>query len=484
MIQSLHIFRKDVRHLWADLVVYAALLIAASVVIPMGWNGANASLTPLQIFIRLLNFLIPIMWLIMISRLIHDESLVGDTQFWITRPYKWASLLGAKLLFIVVCVALPFAVAQWATILQAGLNPLHTIPAQLLSLLKMGLIVWLTFTVVASVTSTVQRMFMSILAVMIFWGVSLTMLGSPLGPRMELPSGAIGIIIGGLLVGILLYQYASRNTFASRMAIVVTALLLVALFACLVEGAIQGPVTYFVRHHYSTSENGSLRLAYDPNGKASKSPGEPDNTGGKLVMVLIPVSIQGLDSTVQLDDQNVAFTVDAPGYHYASPWRPAYTVEDNVALFFPQRVLDKIHESSVRMHISEVAQRLLPGTPETVTAASDFNIPGNGRCHLRANVPGNNVICRYPFEIAARTTIRTAVVAGLCGVPGPASPSIETLAVRSPINGPDPTIEIPLRLGGAICPGTPITFTAYHPGENFRLELDIPSIAVDQYVTR
>ena len=483
MIQSLHILRKDIRHLWADLSVYVALLVAASVMIPMGWN--DASNPPLQIFIGLLKILIPIIWLVMIARLIHDESLVGDQQFWITRPYTWASLLGAKLLFILLCVMLPFALTQWAMVLQAGANPLHTIPEQMLGLLQTGLIVWLTFTVVASVTSTVQRMFMSMLAVVIFWALALTILSVPSGPRMALPfaSETFGIVIGGLLIAILLYQYASRNTFRSRIALVATAFLFVALFSFLVEGRMQGLVNFFVHHHYPISTDASLKLTFDPNGKPSKIPDERNNTVGKMAIVPVPVSIQGLDSDAQLDDQSISFTIDAPGYHYVSPWRPAFTIEDKVVLFIPRQVLAKIHGSNVRMHFSEIAQRLLPGTPQTVTAASDFSVPGEGRCHLQEGLPGNNATCRYPFRIAARTSIRAAVADTSCNSSG-THPGMETLAARSPANGADPTFEVPLRLGGTICPGTQITFTPYHPAEKFRLELDVPAISLDQYVSR
>jgi hypothetical protein len=63
-------------------------------------------------------------------------------------------------------------------------------------------------------------------------------------------------------------------------------------------------------------------------------------------------------------------------------------------------------------------------------------------------------------------------------------PGMETLGTRFSGNGLDPTIDILLRLGGKICPGTQLTFTDYHPAENFRLELDIPSISRDRYLAR
>jgi hypothetical protein len=104
--------------------------------------------------------------------------------------------------------------------------------------------------------------------------------------------------------------------------------------------------------------------------------------------------------------------------------------------------------------------------------------------HLRTELSLYNLSCRYPFELASCTIIRTTVADTSCNSSGPTHPGIETLAAHSPVGGPDPTIEITLHLGGAVCPGTPLTFTAYHPAENFRLELDIPSISLDRYLVR
>ena len=60
----------------------------------------NAPLDPSRLVPVMLKFLVPQMWLVLISRVVHDEGLVGDRQFWITRPYPWQILLTAKLAFI------------------------------------------------------------------------------------------------------------------------------------------------------------------------------------------------------------------------------------------------------------------------------------------------------------------------------------------------------------------------------------------------
>ena len=486
MIQSLHILRKDIRHLWVDLTLYLALLVAFSVVMPNIW-GETSGLNPaLAIFAGLLKILIPILWLVMIARLIHDESLVGDQQFWITRPYTWGSLLGAKLLFIVLCVVLPFVLMQWTLLLQAGLNPLHALAGQSLTMLYFALWVWLPFVAVAAVTSTMQRMFMLMLAAVIFWGAVLTMLGSSIGPRM-MPPYAVEIFVvlsGGLLIGILLYQYATRYSLRSRIALVGTTVLLVGFFWCFMEAGIPGPANMLIRHHYAGSTNPSLRLVFDPSLPPFKD--AQSFRFGKLVTMHLPVEMHGLDDADQLENENVSFTVDAPGYHYDSPWRPLYRNDRDsrmMMLFIPQSVLDRVHGANVRMHFSMVATRTVPGASQVITAAAHFDLPGNGSCKVLSELAGN-LRCRFPFQRSQRIAIKGYVGTAPCGSSGPTHPGIGMVSAHAPEISIDPLTQMTLPLGGTVCPGTPLTFVAYHPAENFRLELDIPEISLDRYAVR
>ncbi len=52
-------------------------------------------------------YLLPMAWWFLVSLAVYGEPLPGNRQFWITRPYRWTSLLGAKLLFIVAFVSFP-----------------------------------------------------------------------------------------------------------------------------------------------------------------------------------------------------------------------------------------------------------------------------------------------------------------------------------------------------------------------------------------
>jgi hypothetical protein len=96
--------------------------------------------------------------------------------------------------------------------------------------------------------------------------------------------------------------------------------------------------------------------------------------------------------------------------------------------------------------------------------------------------PSHALIASRPEHVPRHiaTTIHAAVSTAPCGNSGPLHPGLETLAAHSGRGGQTPKIS--LHLGGAICPGTQFTFTDYRSAENFRLELDIPSISLDRHL--
>ena len=484
MIQSLHIFRKDIRHLWPELTLYIVLLTAFGLVTPQLREGARFFGTMLGLFANLLNVLLPVVMFLLIIRAIQDESLVGDQQFWVTRPYAWTSLLGAKLLFIVVCIILPFAAMQCSLLLQAGLNPLASIPGLLLTLLYFVVIVWLTMTVVAAVTSTLARAFLSLVAALVIWAGFLTLISSfgdgiRTTPPIGFTTGAI--LLGGLVTGILLYQYASRNTSRSRIALLTTAALFLVLMCCVFRQYPAGVMSALIRHHYPASTNAAEHLNFD------SSPGAYQDSLGRVrahsgfFSVILPVHLEGLDPSARIHEANLSFTVDAPGYHYTSPWQPVTVAERGLPVPIPEDIFNRIHATSARIHLNVAAQRLLPDAPQTVTVTDNFNVPG-GRCIMLANRPSGSLVCRYAFQGPPPTRINGSVTAQSCDAAGPPRPGVTITSSRTAGTIPDPIIQEPLDLGGNVCPGTQLTFLPYHPAGDFRLELDIPSITLDHYV--
>ena len=142
MKQVIHIFAKDSRHFWPEIVVSLAITAAFTWIYPNHWTqnnlrfGSYVRISPeWELLAGILTLLVPVSWWLLITRVIHAESLVGDRQFWLTRPYEWRKLLGAKLLFLLVYLYVPLVIVKLVLLAQAGFHPVSYIPGLLFNLL-------------------------------------------------------------------------------------------------------------------------------------------------------------------------------------------------------------------------------------------------------------------------------------------------------------------------------------------------------------
>ncbi len=107
MSQTIHILKKDIRHLRLEIGVVFVMGIAVAGIPP---NALS------------LGLLMAVAGAYLIVRVVQAEPIPGDTQFWITRPYRWTSLLAAKLSFIVLFVNLPVFGAQLVVFVRDGFS--------------------------------------------------------------------------------------------------------------------------------------------------------------------------------------------------------------------------------------------------------------------------------------------------------------------------------------------------------------------------
>ena len=123
MRQALHIFYKDIRQFRYDVIL--TLVLTAT----FAWyTGHRTPLLGFQtdrlnVVADLLGLLLPFAWGYLVARAIYGEPLPGDRQFWVTRPYRWKSLLGAKVLFIAAFVTLPLLLSDCVILSLQGLHP-------------------------------------------------------------------------------------------------------------------------------------------------------------------------------------------------------------------------------------------------------------------------------------------------------------------------------------------------------------------------
>jgi len=233
MRQALHIFKKDVRHLWFEVAV------AITVVAAFTFTGARRALwlaDPVTNRIAawtLVMILLPLAWWTLIARVIHDEVLPGDNQFWITRPYSWKSLLGAKALFILAFISIPMLLADGVIVRAHGLHPLGAeLPGLLWSQVLLAIVFVLPIAALSALTTGfVQLIFAILTPCVIALGVAIVapevVLTGFLGASDWVKMYYVFLVISVAASAILFWQYSVRRTSAARSLAVAAGILAV-----------------------------------------------------------------------------------------------------------------------------------------------------------------------------------------------------------------------------------------------------------------
>lgn len=497
--QPLHIFRKDLLHLWPETLVVVLLFAAFAWAAPSGWSGSEyvGVATLLAAFLKF--FLMPISWLVVISRLIHDEPLVGDRQFWTSRPYHWAKLLAAKAIYLGVFLYLPFLLMQVFLLKRAGLYPTTVIPALLHNLLLLTAIIVVPLAAIAAVTGTFARMLLSTIGAVIYLlivGLGLLYLIFRRMPPPGLEYGVLGLVVL-LPLAALVYQYATRRTSITRTLLLATPLLVAALLVIL-------PATALIRHDYPLAASASdPKLAPVPAQLLPKTaPAGTLRVANKMVEVGLPVATSGIDEQSNYTLKGSAVTLDAAGVHWASPYLNEFGTEINayrpgllVPAAMPLDVFNRVKDTPTDVHLSLAADHLKLDPPTTWRATAEpFAIPGHGRCSWSTEDPEAPPVCRFPFAAPEPNFVSARLPAGSCSDPeSTRTPHQMNLAAGSSTLDFDPVVTVPLSFPGprgagpaphVLCPGTPLEFSQAKSLGKVRFEVDLKGMLLDPLAAR
>jgi hypothetical protein len=146
MRQAIHIFRKDVRHCWP----YAAVALALTAAPLLRLAGKAQDNTQWDLAVLPL----AAAWWLAIRAVVREERPAGESQFWVTRPYSWRSLLAAKILFLAVFLGLPVFLSDCIVLHASGFDPVPLIPGLLLRQGWLAGFLALPFTVAALTRTT------------------------------------------------------------------------------------------------------------------------------------------------------------------------------------------------------------------------------------------------------------------------------------------------------------------------------------------
>jgi hypothetical protein len=495
MNQVLNIFRKDTRRFWPEILLSVVLTFAYAAASPNSWKAFHDQNVQqrMMMITGALTFLMMTGWWLLIARVVHAETLVGDRQFWITRPYEWEKLLAAKVLFVAAWIGVPYLLTQSLVRAEAGFSPIANAPILLLNLLMMSTAFLLPLFSVATVTANFARLTLTLLACLaILIGYTFLTNGIPHGyiASNPYPNRVLyPLLFCGCAVAIAL-EYATRRVWASRAMLIVLPLLLALSAAAhsrqsLVDRAYPRP---------SAEVAPPVSFALTP---SAARPIEARSYEG-WDYIDLPFRFSGVAEGYAVVTADMKFTLTAAdGSQWTSPWQQTH---DHIgpsghgsilSLQLSPSLYDRFKSGPVTLKIAFALSRYQADTVTTMPFPTrDQAVPGVGICSAEW---GFGLICR-----SARDPRLTYVTAAWANAPCSNSPS-PSAATRHGAGWYEPqNIDFALtsvwtphlyfsggdddedgnRYRWRVCPGSPLTVTQYHLVDRTQTDFNFTNFAL------
>jgi len=496
MNQVLHIFRKDTRRFWPEIVVFFVVLVLFVIVEPNVWHSPElvAGLGEVGLMVGSFLLLIPAAWWLLVARAVQDESLVGDRQFWITRPYRWPSLLGAKILFVLAWLGAPYFVAQLILLHVAGFSAIeHAAGAAGLTLLLVAALT-LPALALAALTSNLVRLVLTALACLVALVGLFALVGGLRNTEAATHFAAhvpdqnwLGwvILIGGCMA-ILILQYATRRAWLSRG-------LLVGVPILMFGSGILYSSQLLADHAYAVPPP-SAAPAFTAESASDTDRQVMAREWKKHVFVDVPVRYSGTEESYAAVAENMRFTLKgADGSQWTSPWqamrerlRTGQTVS-RLSLQLTPELYEQFKAGPMTLHVEfEVSQYQAESSSTVEYPLTDVAVPGIGFC----TQDFTGLFCRSAVKDAPLAFVTGEWRNAPCAAPPskwdrtlpgsgwltPISQGFQLLAVRSnmaPLGG---------RSDGQwyMCPGSPMSFTEYRLVGRTRAEMTVLNFQIPQ----
>ena len=375
----LHIFKKDARRLrWA--IALALLLQVAVAYVDATRNSAYPGMQEGWVTILLL-----VTWASLIALAVHEDSLVGDRQFWISRPYRWPMLLGAKLLFATAFVHAPSFLADAVILGARGFHPWEWIPHLLAKQLMLAAALTLPVMAMAAVLQNFAQL-----------ALTVVLIGAVIGNRVAFVAdvfmsswlaGLRVILLDGFLVApfvlsvaIILLQFARRQTWRSRILGIVSVVVVVLLFSFV------SPI--FISRAQAALDPGDSRISIELG--AMPAPGDlpdtfephPYREDNRWAELKLPLHIAGIPAGVRTYFMTTEFELTAPdGRRYKDQIEPHGLGGHWLLLRVRRALFDKIKNTNVELKVTAVALLFRRGETTTLPLESNRPVPLVGRCY-------------------------------------------------------------------------------------------------------
>ncbi len=318
MSQVLHIFRKDVHKHWLEIIVSLSLLLWFGWKTPILWDQEH-HFGDLEVSRRLFFILgvsLCLSWWFLIARVIQDESLVGDRQFWLTRPYQRRWLLAAKALFVIAVINVPVLIFDVVLLGRSGFSPWHFLPGLLQAQFMLTAVLILPVVTISVITKSIAQ-FLLVLFALIVYVSGLTWVLDQI-PSSDAGSEGPGLVAltvaGSACVALIVLQYFRRDTSVARWAFLGSGVLIAV-------GLIAAPYSLLIERTYPDAPVGSLISAGIHIERNDKTETAKTPVGGKTLNLYIPIDTSGLPQGALAVIDAVRLTIVGSGdYAWNSGW--------------------------------------------------------------------------------------------------------------------------------------------------------------------
>jgi hypothetical protein len=370
-------------------------------------------------------------WWLMLVRVVQEDSPAGDKQFWVTKPYRWPSLLGAKVAFLLVFINLPLLVGQLVLLEAAGFSPWHCFSRILWLHLTLACFLVPVAALAAVAGDRTQLSRIAIVALIFVAAWSLLNSRSTVFYYTAAKTTPIGWIERALLIAVpivvVLRQYSVRKTAQARWLLLGTALALTAL-------SIAEPKQHFNESRYplrATGDRNDLSLMMEkPPTPASAPPyaGDSDHVylpvrfsvqgvpvGQVVQMVAARTTLRAPDGTVWSSDwQSLFGVIEHQQDEGAEAPREAWRVL-NTRLEVDKPFFDRFKDVPVKINV-EAAGILMRDHQSMLSVINgQLELPGIGKCLIGPR----HVWCRTAFSsvpmLGVTVTTFTMCTAGTGG---------------------------------------------------------------------
>jgi hypothetical protein len=410
----LHILLKDLRRQRLEILGYCTAVVI------WAWREVHPAAFEWLRERDLLPILMFGLWILVTIRAIQGESLVGDKEWWPTRPYRWGQLLVAKVLLFVMVLNGPLLVAQLYLLMHAEIPLTWSLVPRLIILQGMFLL-FATFptAVLASVTASIVQWVMTavgtVLTVFVFSWLPWGKLPRTLSGQGELFSWAMALVLLLSMLAALLWQYARRREWPARI-VLAAGLASIPLLILFASTGLARRIAY-----PCAGSGSSMKLAIKP---ADNGVREFDWRDGNEIE--IPVVDPALGGDEVIDVHGYRLHLAGSGWHWESVWQNSghhlvfYDPAFNLVNSLPKWVYAKVKQGHVTAQVDVAWESYRFNPPVRVQAGAPdygFAVPGIGYCRKETSAKYVGFDCVAPFTLPPVYLLTIAAEGNRCTEP-------------------------------------------------------------------